>query len=183
MKKPGENPVLPPGKPVFTAVKQPPPQQAQTKGNNPTTVGSLAASQSSGFSFTPSFSFSNAGSQPAFGVGASGKVATGGTGGGLFGSPPVFGGGTSGKGATGGIGGGAVFGSGGAMFGSKSPPSFGSASKSQAGSTVVQSPLREEGRCMVGLRLCYRKIFLIRCKSGDRFYKTLNYVLRTRFAV
>ena len=122
MRKPGENPLLSAGKPVFTAGKQAPPQETQTKGKNPSATVSFSqkgtTSQMTVFGFTPSFAFPSFGSAPVFGAGAGGLGGAGGT---------------------------TVFGSGGTMFGKVPPPSFGSASKSQPGASVVQSPSREEG--------------------------------------
>ncbi len=127
IRKSGDNPVLPAGKPVFTAGKQASQQETQTKDKNPMFAGSLpekgSTSQSTGFSFQPSFGIPNFGSQPAFG----GAV-----------------GGISGAGSIGS----AVFGSGSTMFGNTGPLSFGGGtSKNQPSSSVVQSPPREEGRC------------------------------------
>ena len=129
IRKSDDNPVLPAGKPVFTAGKQVSQQETQTKDKNPMFAGSLpekgGTSQSTGFSFKPSFGIPNFGSQPVFsGAGGIGGIS-----------------------GAGGIGGGTVFGSGSTMFGNTGPLSFGGTSKNQPSSSVVQSPSREEGRC------------------------------------
>jgi hypothetical protein len=129
MKKPGETPVFsagkpvfPTGKPVLQAGKQVPQPDTQTKGKNPTIAGFIpekgGTTQSTDFSFKPTFDIPSFGSQPVFG-----------------------GGGISGSGVSGG-----VFGSGSSMFGNTGPLSFGISSKNQPSSSVVQSPSREEGR-------------------------------------
>ena len=122
MKKPGETPVFSAGKPVLQAGKQVPQPETQTKGKNPTIAGFIpekgGTTQSTGFSFKPTFDIPSFGSQPVFG-----------------------GGGISGSGVSGG-----VFGSGSSMFGNTGPLSFGITSKNQPSSSVVQSPSREEGR-------------------------------------
>jgi hypothetical protein len=126
VKKPGETAVFSAGKPVLQAGKQVPQPETQTKGKNPTIAGFIpekgGATQSTGFSFKPTFDIPSFGSQPVFGGG-------GGSGG-------ISGGGVSGG----------IFGSGSSMFGNTGPLSFGITSKNQPSSSVVQSPSREEGR-------------------------------------
>ncbi len=128
VRKSGDNPVLSAGKPVFTAGKQASQQETQNKDKISMVAGSLfekgGISQSTGFSFKPSFGIPN------------------------FGSQPVFSGAVGGISGAGGIGGGAVFGSGSTMFGNTGPLSFGGGTiKNQPSSSVVQSPPREAGRC------------------------------------
>ncbi|CAB4031538.1 Hypothetical predicted protein, partial [Paramuricea clavata] len=131
MKKPGDTPVfsagkpfLSTGKPVLPAGKQVPQPETQTKSKNSTIGGFIpekgGTTQSTGFSFKPTFDIPSFGSQPVFGGGA---------------------GGISGGGVSSG-----VFGSGSTLFDNTGPPSFGITSKNQPSSSVVKSPSREEGR-------------------------------------
>ena len=80
VKKPGETAVFSAGKPVLQAGKQVPQPETQTKGKNPTIAGFIpekgGTTQSTGFSFKPTFDIPSFGSQPVFGGG----------GGGIFGS-------------------------------------------------------------------------------------------------